>query len=140
MVYVLYTDDSILAGPSQREIDKVIQEIKDVGVSALERASTSLGDDGSGESWADRLGDPKTRTPDDQLSRAEQERRVRRALSRLDDRARRVVEMRFGLDGDGARTYQAIGDALGVTRERARQIVTAALSVLREALDVRFAA
>jgi hypothetical protein len=29
VIYVLYTDDSILAGPSQREIDSVIQQIKD---------------------------------------------------------------------------------------------------------------
>ena len=31
VVYVLYTDDSILAGPDEKEIQKIVQEIKDSG-------------------------------------------------------------------------------------------------------------
>ncbi len=110
------------------------------GVAALGRGASSLGDDGAGDPWADRLRDPSCPTPVDELSRFEQERRVRRALGTLDERTRRVVVLRFGLDGDGPRTYQVIGDTLGVTRERARQIVTAALAALREALEVKPAA
>jgi hypothetical protein len=32
MMYVLYTDDSILAGPDQKEIEQVVQQMKEVGL------------------------------------------------------------------------------------------------------------
>lgn len=47
------------------------------------------------------------------------------------DRAREVLDRRFGLAGHSPQTLQEIGDALGVTRERVRQIEKKALAVLR---------
>jgi len=52
-------------------------------------------------------------------------------LSTLTPRERRVVELRFGLDGDRLYTLSEIGAELGVTRERIRQIETKALRKLR---------
>ena len=52
-------------------------------------------------------------------------------LSTLTPRERRVVELRFGLDGDKLYTLSEIGAELGVTRERIRQIETKALRKLR---------
>jgi RNA polymerase primary sigma factor len=52
-------------------------------------------------------------------------------LSTLTPRERRVVELRFGLDGDKLYTLSEIGVELGVTRERIRQIETKALRKLR---------
>ena len=58
--------------------------------------------------------------------------RVRQALHDLDDKEREVVTLRFGLDRDGEpRTLQEIGDALGVSRERVRQIESRAKDKLR---------
>jgi len=58
--------------------------------------------------------------------------RVREALHDLDDKEREVVTLRFGLDRDGEpRTLQEIGDALGVSRERIRQIESRAKEKLR---------
>ena len=58
--------------------------------------------------------------------------RVREALHDLDDKEREVVTLRFGLDRDGEpRTLQEIGDALGVSRERIRQIEARAKDKLR---------
>jgi RNA polymerase primary sigma factor len=47
---------------------------------------------------------------------------VRRALAALPPREREVIEMRYGLTGQQARTLEEVGRAFGVTRERIRQI------------------
>jgi RNA polymerase primary sigma factor len=47
---------------------------------------------------------------------------VRRALDALPAREREVIEMRYGLTGQQARTLEEVGRAFGVTRERIRQI------------------
>jgi RNA polymerase primary sigma factor len=51
--------------------------------------------------------------------------------SKLDDRERRILEQRYGLVGDDHRTMSDIGDELGISRERVRQIQSAALAYLR---------
>ena len=56
---------------------------------------------------------------------------VRRMLGRLDDRERRVLSSRYGLGGAEAQTLEQVGRALGVTKERARQIETRAREKLR---------
>ena len=47
---------------------------------------------------------------------------VYRALEALPERERRVLELRFGLQGEQPRTLEEVGRAFGVTRERIRQI------------------
>jgi RNA polymerase primary sigma factor len=47
---------------------------------------------------------------------------VRRALDALPTREREVIEMRYGIRGQQARTLEEVGKAFGVTRERIRQI------------------
>jgi RNA polymerase primary sigma factor len=56
---------------------------------------------------------------------------VEGVLATLTPRERRVVELRFGLEGDKLYTLSEIGAELGVTRERIRQIETKALRKLR---------
>ena len=51
--------------------------------------------------------------------------------------ARKVVTLRFGLEGEEAMTLESIGHRLGVTRERVRQIEAAALKQLRALLAAR---
>src|SRR5690348_722239 len=58
--------------------------------------------------------------------------RVRQALDELDDKQREVMTLRFGLDRDGEpRTLQEVGDRLGLSRERIRQIEARAKEKLR---------
>ncbi|MEM9305132.1 MAG: sigma-70 family RNA polymerase sigma factor [Pseudomonadota bacterium] len=59
---------------------------------------------------------------------------VDRWLERLPEREREVVERRFGLHGQARQTLAQVGEALGVTRERVRQIQLSALTHLREIL------
>jgi RNA polymerase primary sigma factor len=58
-----------------------------------------------------------------------------RALSRLSERERRVVELRYGLNGGHPRTLDEVGRTLDVTRERIRQIENHALRKLRSLAD-----
>ena len=67
------------------------------------------------------------------LKRLEEE-TLEKALAKLDGRTREALSLRFGLDGGGERTLEEVGRALGVSRERARQIVAAGLRRLAKAL------
>jgi RNA polymerase sigma factor (sigma-70 family) len=70
--------------------------------------------------------------PDEALGRQEAFDHVMRFVdSKLDDRERRILEQRYGLVGDEHRTMSDIGDELGISRERVRQIQSAALAYLR---------
>jgi RNA polymerase primary sigma factor len=53
------------------------------------------------------------------------------ALSHLNPRRRRVLALRFGLDGESPQTLEEIGAGLGITRERVRQLEERALGELR---------
>ncbi len=57
---------------------------------------------------------------------------LRDVLGELSDREREVLEMRFGLSGEPPRTLEDIGVAIGVSRERVRQIECRALRKLRQ--------
>ncbi|QKT02425.1 RNA polymerase sigma factor RpoS [Ectothiorhodospiraceae bacterium 2226] len=56
-------------------------------------------------------------------------------LSQLTDKQREVVERRFGLNGHDVATLEEVGNKIGVTRERVRQIQLEALKRLREILE-----
>ena len=56
---------------------------------------------------------------------------LRRVLSTLSYRERRVLELRYGLDGQAPRTLDEVGRAFRVTRERIRQIETQSLRKLQ---------
>ena len=72
------------------------------------------------------LVDPAAMT--DRQSLVEQ---IEELLLELTDRERDVLIMRFGLDGDTARTLEEIGNGLNITRERVRQIQAKAIRKLR---------
>jgi len=58
------------------------------------------------------------------------EHQIRDTLHDLEDKEARVLKLRFGLDDDQPRTLQEIGDTLGLTRERIRQIEQKAMRKL----------
>ena len=70
-------------------------------------------------------------SPEEEATRELLRERVREALGVLTPRERKVIELRFGIIDGRARTLDVVGNALGVTRERARQIEAQALSKLR---------
>ena len=55
-------------------------------------------------------------------------------LGILDARERRIINSRFGLDGNKPKTLEEVGERFGVTRERIRQVQNIAILKLRRAL------
>jgi RNA polymerase primary sigma factor len=89
---------------------------------------------GDGESlFADLLEDTNADRPDAATALKFREQELGSALAGLGDRVREVVELRYGLDGEKPRTLEQVGDALGVTRERVRQIEARALREIKAA-------
>ena len=70
-------------------------------------------------------------SPDEALTTKQMGERVRALVHTLGERERIVLGLRFGLDGSREHTLEEIGRSLSVTRERIRQIETAALRKLR---------
>ncbi len=75
--------------------------------------------------------------PDDATSKQLLREQMRSILGSLNERERRVLEMRFGLKDGQGRTLEEVGQAFGVTRERIRQIEAKALRKLRHPLRSR---
>ncbi len=75
--------------------------------------------------------DGEAPTPFDVASLSQLREDVRTALESLNEREREVLYLRYGLDGGEMRTLQEVAEALGVTRERVRQIESRALRKMR---------
>jgi RNA polymerase primary sigma factor len=121
--------------------EEIAEEIKDLDAKKarwllrVSRRSISLdkpiGDEEDagelGEFIVDETAPSPTQVTDKRLLRESLE----RMLADLTPREARVLRMRFGLDGDRAHTLKEVGDRIGVTRERVRQIEGKALRKLR---------
>jgi len=79
-----------------------------------------VGGEGDGE-LGDLFADTTANDPADDAADAFRRQMVRDALADLPERERRIVELRFGLDGE-PQSLEAIGKELGLTRERIRQL------------------
>ena len=79
----------------------------------------------------DSLADESVRDPIEEIDDVQMRREVGRILNALSPRERRIVELRFGLKGNVA-TLAEIGDEIGISRERVRQLEGRALMRLRE--------
>jgi RNA polymerase primary sigma factor len=87
--------------------------------------STALGD---------IIGDSEALDPYEVLRDKDLRGEVGDLLGVLDERERRIINCRFGLEGQRLRTLEEVGEKFGVTRERIRQLQNIALSKLRRAL------
>jgi RNA polymerase primary sigma factor len=93
-----------------------------------------ISDDDSTE-FGEIVGDEDARTPFELLRDKNLRDGVSELLQILDDRERRIIFQRFGLDGGKPRTLEEVGQKFGVTRERIRQLQNTALAKLRRALN-----
>jgi RNA polymerase primary sigma factor len=78
------------------------------------------------------LPDPRGKAPEAEVADEEEKRKALGLLDELDRRKALVLRLRFGLEGDEALTLEEIGDRLGLTRERVRQIEKQALAELAQ--------
>ena len=84
-----------------------------------------------GHALGEVIRDDNAPSPDDAAYRALVRQHVQAALAALPERERVVLQLRFGLAGCRPHTLGEIGRRLGLTRERTRQIESAALRRLR---------
>jgi RNA polymerase primary sigma factor len=88
---------------------------------------------GDGESlYGDLIEDVHALAPHEQSAEQARGRELAGALDQLNPRMRRVLSLRFGLDGEPPQTLEEVGSQLGITRERVRQLETRALRELRQ--------
>src|SRR5205814_9909982 len=89
----------------------------------------------AGWSLDEMLMDDNNKTPDTEMVEADDLHHVMDLLDKMDQREAAVLRMRYGLDEEEPKTLKEIGERLGLTRERVRQIESEALSKLYESMN-----
>jgi len=97
-----------------------------------ESTSSAEGSSTYSSSILDSIADEQSHNPENKYAEKAAGELLGRWLELLPLQQRVVVEHRFGLHGQGRRTLEEVGELLGVTRERVRQVQLAALTRLRE--------
>src|SRR5437016_6614092 len=95
-----------------------------------------IGDDDSTE-FGEIVGDKDAQTPFELFRDKNMRDELSELLEVLDDRERKIIFKRFGLDDGKPKTLEEVGKKFGVTRERIRQLQNIALAKLRRALAKR---
>ena len=90
----------------------------------------------SGWSLDEMVMDGHTKTPDNEMVEADALHHAMDLLGKMDQREASVLRMRFGLDNAEPKTLKEIGECLGLTRERVRQIESEALNKLSVSMQV----
>ena len=92
-----------------------------------------VGDEGSGV-LKDLIADANCDEPIEGAARSLLRDEVEHLLATLSPRERHIIELRFGVGRHAPLTLQEVGHAVGLTRERVRQITIEALDKLRVAM------
>ena len=122
-----------LAEAAQLDLNHAEEALAAVEASVSLNQAIGDGDGELGDLFADQDADDPAELADTSFEHE----RLRRALASLDERERRVLELRFGI-GDAAgeqRSLEQIGRELGLTRERIRQLEAQAMARLEQLLE-----
>ena len=117
-------------------LDKPIDEVKKMlGLNErIASVDSPMGHDAD-NSLLDAIPDETNSDPVTLLQDEDVKANIEQWLEQLSDKQREVVERRFGLHGYDVATLEEVGNPLGVTRERVRQIQLEALKKLRDILE-----
>ncbi len=122
--------------PSDEEVahymNLPLSKIKDVV--KLSQETTSLDttvDDENVTRLSDLIPDDSSKKPFESVFSLTLQNTIRKVLTQLSDREMKIIQLRFGLAGEGPFTLEETGKMLGITRERVRQIQEKAIAKLR---------
>ncbi len=125
--------------PTRREIAQVLEipvskvkEIENI-VNRPSSLNTPISLDGTAE-LIDLIEDDSSRAPDSRLSEVLKTERLQKILDKLDEREKRIITLRFGLDAHSPHTLEEVAQQFGITRERVRQIESSTLKKVRAQL------
>ena len=118
------------------DLDMPVEEVEQIMRSAQTPVSLEkpVGEEDESE-FGHFLTDENVPLPDEAADVAMRRETLRKILSTLSHRERRVLELRYGLDGEHPRTLDEVGRTFNVTRERIRQIENQSLKKLRALAD-----
>jgi RNA polymerase primary sigma factor/RNA polymerase nonessential primary-like sigma factor len=83
----------------------------------------------------DVIADPSGLSPADTAEGLQRQAAIMEWVGQLEGREKKVIILRFGLDGSEGQTLEEIGRDIGLTRERVRQIEASALEKLRAIIE-----
>jgi RNA polymerase primary sigma factor len=121
-----------------KKADLAISVVEDLMMASGEdlSLSTLIGEDGNLE-LGDTLEQDTVPEVELELIRESFTEQMRSILSDLEPKEQHVLKLRFGLDGDEPRTLQEIGESLGLSRERIRQIESKAKEKIRRSREAQ---
>jgi RNA polymerase primary sigma factor len=124
------------SGEIARDLDLTVDEVDQIRRSAQTPVSLEkpVGDEEESE-FGHFLTDENVPLPDEAAEVTMRKETLRKILGTLSHRERRVLELRYGLDGQHPRTLDEVGRTFNVTRERIRQIENQSLKKLRALAD-----
>lgn len=125
------TDDELSV-----EIGVTSEKVSDLRSAGIRPASLDapISEDDLTE-FGESVADEEARTPFELLREKDLRNKVDGLLEELNARERKIISQRFGFGGGERKTLQELGDKLGISRERIRQLENIALEKLRHALD-----
>ena len=125
-----------LAKEMDMDVEKIeyIQKINQ-DITSLDAGIGRDGEEGEESTLGDFIEDEDTASPEESATVQLLKEQVREILSTLSDRERKILEMRFGLNGTKSHTLEEVGLEVAVTRERIRQIEAKALMKLKKHKD-----
>jgi RNA polymerase primary sigma factor len=97
-------------------------------------APAPVTDAADGQGVSDALADDRTPPPEVTLLNESERAALAAILEDLDERERKILSLRYGLDGGDPMTLKDIGEKIHLTRERVRQIESEAMKKIRDHL------